>query len=209
MMAQVLLLRQQQIAAQQRMMERMAKAPPLAQQATTTAAAAPPEARPSAKKIYFERFLEDPEEWYAWLKVYIAQISALECEDVLATPAAQDVKVGAGNFDGSQVHPETLRKAKQVWVLLTTNCEGVAVEIVKGADPPSQAWRQLVQDYRASGVEGIATVGIGPRLDERVFQRSGGGGGIRRFRPRGGHQNNLFRRWDYMIPYIVGKLATS
>ena len=44
----------------------------------------------------------------------MAQISALGYEDVLTTPAAQDVKVGAENFDGSQAHPEMLRKAKQV-----------------------------------------------------------------------------------------------
>ena len=46
----------------------------------------------------------------------MAQISALGCEDVLTTSAAQDVKVGADNLDCSQVNPETLRKAKQVWV---------------------------------------------------------------------------------------------
>ena len=32
---------------------------------------------------------------------------------------------------------------------------------------------------------------------------------IRRFRPRGGHQNSAFRGWDYMIPYVVGKLAPN
>ena len=74
----------------------------------------------------------------------MAQISALGCEDVLTTPAAQDFKVGADNFDGSQVNPEMLRKVKQVLVSLITNCKGVAFEIVQGGDSPSQAWRQLV-----------------------------------------------------------------
>ena len=60
----------------------------------------------------------------------MAQISALGCEDVRTTPAAQDVKVGVDNFDGNQVNPETLRKAKQVRVSLITNCEAVAFEIV-------------------------------------------------------------------------------
>ena len=83
----------------------------------------------------------------------MAQISKLGCEDVLTTPISQDVKVGAENFDGSQVHPETLRKAKQVWVSLITNCKSVAFEIVQGADSSSQAWRQLVQHYRARGVK--------------------------------------------------------
>ena len=92
---------------------------------------------------------------YAWLKgVYMAHIFALRCEDVPTIPAVQDVKVGARNFDGSQVHPETLQKVKHVWVSLITNCKGVAFEIVQGADSPSQAWRQLVQHYRASGLEG-------------------------------------------------------
>ena len=50
----------------------------------------------------------------------MAQISALGCEDMLTTSAAQDVKVGADNFDCSQVNPETLQKAKQVWVSLIT-----------------------------------------------------------------------------------------
>ena len=131
----------------------MAEAPPLAQQAATAAASAPPEARPSAMRIDFEKFSGEPEDWKAWSKVNMAQISALGCEDMLTTPAAQDVKVGADNFDGSQVNPETLRKAKQVWVSLITNCKGVAFEIVQGADSPSQAWHQLVHHYRASGVK--------------------------------------------------------
>ena len=135
------------------MLERMAEAPPLAQQAATAAASAPPEARPSAMRIDFKKFSGEPEDWNAWSKVYIAQISALRCENVLTTPAAQDVKVGADNFDGSQANPETLREAKQVWVSLITNCKGVAFEIVQGADSPSQAWRQLVQHYRASGAK--------------------------------------------------------
>ena len=36
-----------------------------------------------------------------------------------------------------------------------------------------------------------------------------GRAGIRRFRPRGGHQNSPFRGRDYMIPYMVGKLAPN
>ena len=152
-MAQVLLLMQHQMAAQQRMLERMAEAPPLAQQTATAAAAAAPKARPSAMRIDFEKFSGEPEDWNAWSKVYMAQISGLGCEDVLTTPAAQDVKVGADNFDGSQVNPEMLSKAKHVWVSLITDCKGVAFEIVQGADSPSQAWRQLVQHYRACGVK--------------------------------------------------------
>ena len=80
-------------------------------------------------------------------------MSSLGCEDVLTTPAAQDLKVGTETFDGSQVHPKTLQKAKQVWVSLITACKGVAFEIVQGADSPSQAWRQLLRYYRASSVK--------------------------------------------------------
>ena len=36
-----------------------------------------------------------------------------------------------------------------------------------------------------------------------------GRAGIRRFRPRGGHQNRPFRGRDYIIPYMVGKLAPN
>ena len=43
-------------------------------------------------------------------------------------------------------------------------------------------------------------------LKKRVVQRLGRAG-IRRFRPRGGHQYSPFRGSDYMIPYMVGKLA--
>ena len=152
-MTQVLLLMQQQMAAQQRMLERLAEAPPLAQKTATAAATAPPKARPSAMRIDFEKFSGEPKDWNAWSKVYMAQISGLGCEDVLTTPAAQDVNVGADNFDGSQVNPEMLWKAKHVWVSLITDCKGVALEIVQVADSPSQAWRQLVQHYRASGVK--------------------------------------------------------
>ena len=74
----------------------------------------------------------------------MAQISALGCEDAVTIPTAQYVEVGAETFDGSQIYPETLRKAKQVWVSLITNCKGVVVEIVQGANSPSQAWCQLV-----------------------------------------------------------------
>ena len=88
-MAQVPLLMQQQMAAQQRILERMAEAPPLAQHASTAAASVPPEARPSAMRIDFKKFSGEPEDWNAWSKVYMAQISALGCEDVLTTPAAQ------------------------------------------------------------------------------------------------------------------------
>ena len=127
-MAQVLLLMQQKMAAHQRMMERMAEAPPLAQQATTVAA--PSEARLPEMKIDFEKFSGEPEDWNAWSKVYMAQISALGYKDVLTTPAAQIVKVGAENFDGSHVHRETLWKAKQVRISLIANCKGVVFEIV-------------------------------------------------------------------------------
>ena len=43
---------------------------------------------------------------------------------------------------------------------------------------------------------------------ERGVQRLGRAG-VRRFRPRGGHQNSPFRGWDYTIPYMVGKLAPN
>ena len=36
-----------------------------------------------------------------------------------------------------------------------------------------------------------------------------GEGGDRRFHPWGGHQNRPFREWDYMIPYMVGQLASN
>ena len=144
-MARVILLMQQQMPAQQRMMGRMAEAPPLAQQVAIAAAAAPPVARPPAMKICFEKFSREPKNGNAWSKVYMAQIVALGCKDVLTTPAALDVKVGADIIDGSQVHPETLRKAKHVLVALITNCKGVAFEIGQGVDSLSQAWRQHVQ----------------------------------------------------------------
>ena len=74
---------------QQRMIKRIAEAPPLAEQAATAAATAPPEARPPAMKINFEKFSGEPEDWSAWSKVYMAQMSALGCEDVLTTPACR------------------------------------------------------------------------------------------------------------------------
>ena len=137
------------------MLEQKAEAPQLAQKIATAAAAVPPEARPPAMKIDFEKFSGEPEDWNAWSKVYMAQISALGCKYVLTTPAAQDVKVGAENFDGNQVHPKTLRKDKQVWPSLITNCKAKSVtfEIVQGEDSLSQIWRQLVQHSRASDVK--------------------------------------------------------
>ena len=59
----------------------------------------------------------------------------------------------------------------QVWVSLITNCKGVAFEIVQGADSPSQAWRQLVQHYRASGVKEWRRLALETRS-------TNGGGGV-------------------------------
>ena len=140
-MAQVLLLMQQQMAAQQRMLERMVEAPPMTQQAATAAAAAPPEAWPPAMKIDFvEKFSGESEDWNAWSKVYVAQIFAVGCEDVLTTLAAQDVKVDAKKSTvakSTQKHCGKLGKFES----LITNCKGVAFEIVQEADSRSQAWR--------------------------------------------------------------------
>ena len=41
-----------------------------------------------------------------------------------------DIKVGSGNFERSNVHPELLQTAHQAWVSLTTTCKGVAFDIV-------------------------------------------------------------------------------
>ena len=70
--------------------------------------------RLSGIKLDFQEFSGEPEEWNTWSKIYLAQISALGCEDVLTIPTEDDVGVEAENFDGSQVHPETLRKFKEV-----------------------------------------------------------------------------------------------
>ena len=95
----------------------------------------------------------------------MAQISALGCKDVLTTPAAQDVKVGADNFDGSQVNPETLWKAKQVWVLLITNCKRRLRDRSKSglAQPGLALARAALQ---SEWCQGMATVGTGLLLDE-------------------------------------------
>ena len=45
-------------------------------------------------------------------------------------------------------------------------------------------------------------------VDERGVQRLGRAG-IRRFRPRGGHQNRPFRGYDNITPYMVDKLAPN
>ena len=58
--------------------------------------------------------------------------------------------------------------------------------------------------YRVSDPGG----GTAPDKRNRVFQRLGGTG-IRRLRPRGGHQNNPLRGYDDMIPYMVCKLAPN
>ena len=46
------------------------------------------------------------------------------------------------------------------------------------------------------------------KIHQRVVQRLGRAG-IRRFRPRGGHQKSPFRGRDYIIPYMVGKLVPN
>ena len=69
------------------------------------------------------------------------------------------------------------------------------VDLVRGCygTPDGARWiRNTLQDATA----------------RRVVQRLGGPG-IRRSRPRGGHQNSHFRGWDCMIFYMVGKLALN
>ena len=51
-----------------------------------------------------------------------------------------------------------------------------------------------------------------PSTSKRVLHRGIqrlGRARIRRFRPRVGHRNSPFRGWDYMIPYMIGKLAPN
>ena len=115
-------------------------------------------------KIDFEKFSGEPEDWNAWSKVNMAQISALEYEDVLTTPAAQDGKVGEEDYDGSQVHPETLRKASSCLAdhqlqerrLRDRSRSGLAQPGLAPAHVALQSeWRQ-----------GMATVGTGLLFDE-------------------------------------------
>jgi len=56
-------------------------------------------------KLDFQEFSGEPKEWNAWSKIYLVQISALGCQDVLTIPAGDDVRVVAENIDGSQFHP--------------------------------------------------------------------------------------------------------
>ena len=80
--------------------------------------------------------------------MYQAHLSALGCADVLT-----DINLARCDFDGSGIDPERLRRAEQTWVSLITTCKRVAFEIVNGADSPNEAWRRLVQHYRASGLK--------------------------------------------------------
>ena len=47
-----------------------------------------------------------------------------------------------------------LRQARQAWtsLILITTCKGIARDLVKSAESPGGAWRQLNQHYRASGL---------------------------------------------------------
>ena len=62
------------------------------------------------------------------------------------------INLARRGFECIGIDPERLRKAEQTWVSLITTCKGVAFEIVDGADSPSEAWRRLVQHYRAKGL---------------------------------------------------------
>ena len=66
----------------------------------------------------------------------------------------------------------------------------------RGARRPARVWH-----IRGAGGD-IET------RDQREVQRLGRAG-IRPFCPPGGHQNSPFRGYEYMIPYMVGKLAPN
>ena len=51
-------------------------------------------------KVDFDKISGEPEDWNAWSNVYMAQISALGCEDVLTTPAAQHGVRGQRRWHG-------------------------------------------------------------------------------------------------------------
>lgn len=88
-----------------------------------------------------------------WLRVYQAQLSAIGCSDALSAVKGQEVKVRRNAFSSEDISPDRLRKANQVWVSLMAHCEGVALEIVSGTESSSEAWAQLLQHYRASGLK--------------------------------------------------------
>ena len=114
---------------------------------TSASTCLPTENFPSLK-IDSKEFSGEPENWKIWSRVHQAQISALGCAEALSEKYDHDIKIGSGDFGRSSVDPERLRTAHQAWVSLITTCEGVAFDIVQGADSPGEAWRKLVQYYK-------------------------------------------------------------
>ena len=112
----------------------------------------PTEAFPSLK-IDFKEFSNEPEDWNTWSRVHQAQLSALGCAEALSAKDDHDIKIWSDDFDSSSVDSERLRTAHQASVWLITTCEGVAFDNVQRAESPGEAWRRLVQHYRASGLK--------------------------------------------------------
>ena len=63
-----------------------------------------------------------------------------------------DIKIGRVGFDSSGVDPREFREADGAWKSLITTYKGVAFNIMKREESPSEGWRQLTAYYQVEGV---------------------------------------------------------
>ena len=85
---------------------------------------------------------------------------------MLTTPAAQDVKVGADNFDGNQVNPETLRKARANFGLADHQLQGRRLRDRSRSGLAQPGLAPARAALQSEWCEGMATIGTGLLLDE-------------------------------------------
>ena len=131
--------------------QQAAVAPSVPTPPAATSAAAPQMSAGPKLQVDIQPFSGDEVAWDEWHKVYISQARILGFAGELT--ATEEIKVGAEDFNSEGIDPIRVKRASEAWLSLITACKGTALDIVQSTDSPSEAWRLLLQRYRATGLK--------------------------------------------------------
>ena len=88
----------------------------------------------------------------SWSKAHRVQTRPLGCYAAFDDLENKDIKTGSVEFDHSDINRRKFQEANCAWRSLVTTSKGVAFDIVKRADSPSDARRQLTAYYQVECV---------------------------------------------------------
>ena len=70
----------------------------------------------------------------------------------------QEIYVGRGTFDKTDLDPVKVRQAETAWRSLIDNCRGMAFDIVEAAESPSTAWKMFTDKCQPNTVGEVWTL---------------------------------------------------